>query len=276
MASLLLDRCQFSALVSRDDRHYRSCAEGEQAASGHECEAARRLVDHACRTIRIVSADDLLFQSIFAAVLCRQLGARSGFQFSCHAGRNGCHAAWIRVYGAGGILAWIVEKVNGLLFAVVTWCSELRLFQTIWPSPTVGWMVFYYGGLAGLVWLGLQRKQQVESASEDSGPMLDSVLVMHWKTRLHRWNRRVLLPGAVIGLGLVLWVGYRPLQEYSRQGKVQFIDVGQGDSILIHSPGEARHILVDGGGTVSFRKPGNHGRSGETHMRSAAKRSCRS
>ncbi|WP_258313489.1 DNA internalization-related competence protein ComEC/Rec2 [Paenibacillus sp. tmac-D7] len=157
---------------------------------------------------------------------------------------------------AGGILAWIVEKVNGLLFAVVTWCSELRLFQTIWPSPTVGWMVFYYGGLAGLVWLGLQRKQQVESASEDSGPMLDSVLVMHWKTRLHRWNRRVLLPGAVIGLGLVLWAGYRPLQEYSRQGKVQFIDVGQGDSILIHSPGEARHILVDGGGTVSFRKPG--------------------
>ncbi len=37
-------------------------------------------------------------------------------------------------------------------------------------------------------------------------------------------------------------------------GLVQFLDVGQGDSILITTP-EGRNILVDGGGTVSFRKP---------------------
>ncbi|UUZ96179.1 MBL fold metallo-hydrolase [Paenibacillus sp. P25] len=37
---------------------------------------------------------------------------------------------------------------------------------------------------------------------------------------------------------------------------MQFIDVGQGDSILIRSPVSRSVMLVDGGGTVTFRKPG--------------------
>ena len=34
---------------------------------------------------------------------------------------------------------------------------------------------------------------------------------------------------------------------------MQFLDVGQGDSILVTTP-EGKHILIDGGGTVNFRK----------------------
>lgn len=159
--------------------------------------------------------------------------------------------------GVAGALAWFVAKVNELLFVLVIWCSELPLFQTIWPSPSIGWIVIYYGGLVGLVLLGLQMKCQESSVSaNESGPLLDSVFVFRWKTRFHRWNRRVLLPGSMLAFGVVLWAGYDPLKGQSKPGQVQFIDVGQGDSILIRSPGEARHILVDGGGTVFFRKPG--------------------
>ena len=52
----------------------------------------------------------------------------------------------------------------------------------------------------------------------------------------------------------MLWMGYSP-DRFNRTGLVQFIDVGQGDAILIRTP-YGRHILVDGGGTLTFRKPG--------------------
>ncbi|WP_310142778.1 ComEC/Rec2 family competence protein [Paenibacillus amylolyticus] len=50
-----------------------------------------------------------------------------------------------------------------------------------------------------------------------------------------------------------LWWAYQTPQP-SRTGVVQFLDIGQGDSTLITTP-EGKHILVDGGGTVSFGKP---------------------
>ncbi|NUU77831.1 ComEC/Rec2 family competence protein [Paenibacillus xylanilyticus] len=49
-------------------------------------------------------------------------------------------------------------------------------------------------------------------------------------------------------VGLV-WAYRTPLPAGT--GVVQFLDIGQGDSTLITTPG-GKHILVDGGGTVSF------------------------
>ncbi|MGE6665164.1 ComEC/Rec2 family competence protein [Paenibacillus xylanexedens] len=47
-----------------------------------------------------------------------------------------------------------------------------------------------------------------------------------------------------------LWWAYQTRQP-AGTGIVQFLDIGQGDSTLITTP-EGKHILVDGGGTVSF------------------------
>ncbi|CAH1226582.1 ComEC/Rec2 family competence protein [Paenibacillus sp. JJ-223] len=59
----------------------------------------------------------------------------------------------------------------------------------------------------------------------------------------------------LIAISLIagLWWGYQSPYP-SGTGVVQFLDVGQGDSALISTPG-GKHILVDGGGTVSFAKP---------------------
>ncbi|MGP3784377.1 ComEC/Rec2 family competence protein [Paenibacillus sp. 1A_MP2] len=49
-----------------------------------------------------------------------------------------------------------------------------------------------------------------------------------------------------------LWWAYQTPQP-AGAGVVQFLDIGQGDSTLITTPG-GKHILVDGGGTVQFGK----------------------
>ncbi|WP_246552976.1 ComEC/Rec2 family competence protein [Paenibacillus tritici] len=49
---------------------------------------------------------------------------------------------------------------------------------------------------------------------------------------------------------LLLYRGYNA-ENLNGAGAISYLDVGQGDSILITTPGGA-HILVDGGGTVSF------------------------
>ncbi|MBN2983265.1 ComEC/Rec2 family competence protein [Cohnella algarum] len=68
-------------------------------------------------------------------------------------------------------------------------------------------------------------------------------------------NAGIVRFGALIAL--VLWAGWLiwGLQPawLNRDGSVAFLDVGQGDGILIRT-GKGRHILVDAGGTVTFRK----------------------
>ncbi len=58
--------------------------------------------------------------------------------------------------------------------------------------------------------------------------------------------------GCAAGLALLLVLGYRPV-SLGGAGQISYLDVGQGDSILITTPGGG-HILVDGGGTLNFGK----------------------
>lgn len=51
-------------------------------------------------------------------------------------------------------------------------------------------------------------------------------------------------------LALLLYKGYYA-EKLNGAGAISYLDVGQGDSILITTP-QGAHILVDGGGTVSF------------------------
>ncbi|RRJ67855.1 ComEC family DNA internalization-related competence protein [Paenibacillus oralis] len=80
--------------------------------------------------------------------------------------------------------------------------------------------------------------------------------VTSFALKVWRWaaiRRRGVLRIAITGsLALLIVTGYRP--AYAKGvGHIEFIDVGQGDCALITAPSGV-HILVDGGGTVSFRK----------------------
>jgi len=75
-----------------------------------------------------------------------------------------------------------------------------------------------------------------------------------WGERLLRHRLSLLRLGLLAGVVLLLGYAYEP-DRFDRAAYIEMIDVGQGDAILIRTP-QGRHILSDGGGTVTFRKPG--------------------
>ncbi|MEC0334034.1 ComEC/Rec2 family competence protein [Paenibacillus macerans] len=78
-----------------------------------------------------------------------------------------------------------------------------------------------------------------------------SIALRIWPRDANR-RREILRIAIAAGLALLIVSGYRT--AYAKGvGHIEFIDVGQGDCALITAPSGV-HILVDGGGTVSFRK----------------------
>ncbi len=80
---------------------------------------------------------------------------------------------------------------------------------------------------------------------------------LHWHIP---WTKHRLIAVPVMGLALLLLLGYwYNAPHHGQDGLIQFLDIGQGDSILITTPA-GKHILVDGGGTVNFRPSGQEWR----------------
>lgn len=200
---------------------------------------------------------------------------------------------------AGRLIARAAEAANDLTFAVVEQLAAWRPLATIWPSPPLWWILAWYGALlwfasrlpdrsaAG----GMETEsgqtagdaQETGDAGEagsgqgagDDQQTVDvreagSVRETGHNAGIHAGNdaghsrahaprplfRRLLLPAAAAAL--LLWHASDP-GRFDRTAFVSFLDVGQGDAVLIRTPA-GRHILVDGGGTLRFEKPGSEWR----------------
>jgi competence protein ComEC len=128
------------------------------------------------------------------------------------------------------VLAWISWLLLAYTNTVVTWMAGWSLASFEVVQVGMIWLVAYYGCLAGLAWLWPRRSSLPGSA---------------------------LLPGrrsgqAILGLSEVgvclAWLAVLQLPD----GKlhVAFLDVGQGDAVLITTPA-GQQILVDGGPSPS-------------------------
>ena len=182
-----------------------------------------------------------------------------------------------------------VRWLNSATFAVTEWFSGRSGFMTYWRSPDIWWILAFYGLCYFVLDRGRERQQQADirmanggmagdtvplgpamaaarkqaaTYSTASGPAADgrelrfAYDAWQWACSVRRlvMERPIALLrlAATAGLVLLLVIGHRTAYDKGT-GYVEFIDIGQGDSALITTP-SGIHILVDGGGTVSFRK----------------------
>lgn len=168
---------------------------------------------------------------------------------------------WLRL---GAWIAYPVILVNKVTFQATEWLTSHSGFMTYWKSPSLLWIASYYLVIYGLLLLTkrLVTQRSVQSVTDDTVPLSDRPVRPTAKSYYSfaggSFKRYATMLSLAISLIAMLIYGYRPLNSHG-MGHVQFIDVGQGDCTLITTP-SGINILVDGGGTVSFRKPGERWR----------------
>lgn len=179
----------------------------------------------------------------------------------------------------------LAELLNNATFAAVEWVNGFTAGVLIWASPSLLWICLYYYLLYGVLY-ALKRRTEITLApqymEDETRPLTELELPGKSRGKAGNTSSNKAVPAAAANsrraalalqafphsdvtrwsslaamlcaasLALLLYRGYNA-EDLNGTGAISYLDVGQGDSILITTPGGA-HILVDGGGTVSFGK----------------------
>ncbi len=145
-------------------------------------------------------------------------------------------------------LGWLTAFLNDWGFRGVEWLDQVSIFRLIWPAPPL-WQVLVCYLLGAVLLAGLSRRKDAARLAAQGIRLPD----------FSGRGRRLLTDGWVLaasGTLLVVLLAFSFMPNLLHNaGTVSVLDVGQGDSIWIHTPGN-KNILIDGGGTLTFRKPG--------------------
>ncbi|WP_181592970.1 DNA internalization-related competence protein ComEC/Rec2 [Paenibacillus sp. YN15] len=144
--------------------------------------------------------------------------------------------------------AVLVSLLNRFTFYTIDLSERLPSMHLSWPTPSFLWIAAYY---MLLVWLVLQAgvlKQHGELNRQ-------RIFLVPDGAGFRRRCIRMTVLASALWTGCLLY-GYAPTLFTERgMGTVSFLDVGQGDCAWVRTS-EGKHILIDGGGTISFRKAG--------------------
>jgi len=153
---------------------------------------------------------------------------------------------WIHP-GAAYMLAQLNQRCCEWLWALTAQMAEWRFLVTVWPTPSLVWIVVFY--VFGAWWMST-----LSTASPLPG--VESRRARRQTAGWRKWFsdfslRRV--PARLILLFMAgwLWVGYLPHATWERGVRVTFLDVGQGDAVVVETPREV--WLIDSGGRMPWQ-----------------------
>lgn len=169
----------------------------------------------------------------------------------------------------GALVARLATLCNELTFRIVDRLASFGTLRTVWPQMSLLWVIAGFvliGAFGAVLHRRLRRlkedqwweEQHIEA--ERQAEVITEPLVLDLPRRVQGKRSATAAVNIALAALTLLWLvwGLRPAWM-SDTGQVMFLDVGQGDSILIRS-GAGNHVLVDAGGTVSFRKQGDEWR----------------
>ncbi|MFC5471630.1 ComEC/Rec2 family competence protein [Cohnella suwonensis] len=167
----------------------------------------------------------------------------------------------------GIIPAKLATLGNGLTFAIVDGLNRIDGLRTAWPQPSLLWVASAYALMGTGTWIVQRAKKRseerewwrsrlAEGATEENTVPLPTIDPSAEKPK----RRKAMLSFLAYSCAVACWLtwGVQPDRLESR-ATVSFLNVGQGDAILIRT-GTGKTIMVDAGGTVNFRKPGEEWR----------------
>jgi competence protein ComEC len=126
------------------------------------------------------------------------------------------------------VVAWIPWLFLNYTTAVVRWMASWPFASLAVSRASAGWFLLGYGFILGTIWfLGTKRSQLHEIWQRSSGG----------------WSAKLTI-GTPMVAALLIWLAV--LQLPDGRLHVAFLDVGQGDAVLITTP-DGRQVLVDGG-----------------------------
>ncbi|WP_259391417.1 ComEC/Rec2 family competence protein [Paenibacillus sp. 1011MAR3C5] len=176
------------------------------------------------------------------------------------------------------LIANLSVIANDGSFAIIGWLADQSIFRQVWGTPSMWWVAAWLlligsafrrlgRGNARLVKDGhpaAQPEQGEETAllqTEETMLLRDRQSGIYgYGSSITEKRSRVYRPLIIHALIAMLLLVYAYIPDaLDRTATVSFLDVGQGDAALIRTA-SGKHILVDGGGAISFRKPGEEWR----------------
>jgi competence protein ComEC len=129
-------------------------------------------------------------------------------------------------------LAWVPWLLLAYTNAIVRWLGSWPFASLEIARASAGWLILIYASLLLILWAWSRRR-------EDIGRV--------WHSLTTQRSTALLLGGSTV-IAILAWLAV--LQLPDRKLHVSFLDVGQGDAVLITVPG-GQQILVDGGPSPS-------------------------
>jgi competence protein ComEC len=127
----------------------------------------------------------------------------------------------------GTVVIWPAALASHLLVGIAQWLQSIPGGFTWLRSPQPVLIALYYLLLAGIIYLGQEETVFLKTRRRAATGIFVSLLAL--------W---------------LLWL-WLPADFYRHQLSLTFIDIGQGDCLLIRTP-HNHFILVDGGGSESY------------------------